>query len=152
MRTWYIYGLFVDRRLQYVGCTVNMKLRRARHAIDLMAGQRFTMRVLARSRTAEEAERIEAEMIAKRQPPLNHAHNPARRRVVMRVPMQRPSVTGEMVQTTMRLSEGTMHPDEAVKVWRNGALDLPGKIALMPGWSLTRAYFIFGPPFDRDAI
>jgi hypothetical protein len=147
--TWHVYGIFADRRLQYVGCTANMKKRRARHSIDTMAGRRFTMRVLASAQTEADARRIETEMIATKQPPLNHTHNPARRQVVTLVPVLRPSMAGGMVPTTMRLSEGTMHPDEAMRVWRNSALELPEKIALMPGWSLGRAYFIFGPPFDR---
>lgn len=146
MTRWHVYAGIVGGRFEYIGMAEKLGHRRSYHASHTFHGEDFEFRVLRTTRSRERALKLEAELIAKHQPPRNVQQRGRRKGHCTLVDTLRPNGLGGMVSVTVRLRPGDMGLEEARSVWSNPKhKSIGAALAHMPGWSRTRAVNIFGP-------
>lgn len=135
---WTVYGIYRGRSLVYVGITGNFKRRAQQHRGLHFNRQRDEIKVFAIVASEAKALKIEERLISLFRPPRNIAKNESRKKGLTIVKYQRENKVIEV-----RMRDGMMPLDEAYAIWTSGIPTLEA-IRKMPGWSVGKAYRVFG--------
>lgn len=145
---WWIYALCDNRKngkLVYIGCSRKPWDRFSQHTSTKFIGSDVTLFRLRRFQFQSDALRLERFLIWMLKPEKN-MEPCARSEPFKWIKVRRKLGNGGMAVAQLQLRAGMMPPWRARLIWMNPRFVTNGDaVNTMTGWTLSRAYNIFGP-------